>query len=167
MTTKTLFLLRHAKSSWDDPDLPDDKRPLNARGKKAASRMGRYVREKQWEIDLVFCSTAVRAMKTAERFLAEMKHAPTISYVDELYLASPNDMLELLRQVSDDHQRVMLIGHNPGFEEFVAVVTGKSLHFPTAGLATIELELERWDQCDWPLRGKLVRFDRPKEISDH
>lgn len=128
--------------------------------------MGRYFGHKKWKIDFVICSTAVRAMETAELFFAEFQDVPTISYSDELYLASPDEILELIRQVSDEYQKVMLIGHNPGFEEVVAQITNESHHFPTAGLAKIKLEVDQWNQCEWPVHGKLVRLDRPKELND-
>lgn len=165
--SKTVFFLRHAKSSWDDPSLPDDQRPLNGRGRKAAKRMGQFFQHHDWKIDFVVCSTAVRTIETADRFFAEVKNKPLIAYRDEIYLASVDDLVETLGQVPDEYQQVMLIGHNPGFEEFVAQVTGKSLHFPTAALARIELEIEHWTECDSGLRGRLARIDRPKELSDH
>ena len=163
MATKTLHLLRHAKSSWDDSQLEDRDRPLNSRGRKAASRIGRLLRERALAIDLVLCSSSARTRETAKLVFAELTNPPTISFLDELYHASPHQIVDLLSRVAEPAQFVMAIGHNPGFEEFLENLIGDAIHFPTAGLATIELEIDRWSLLNAQTRGQLKQFWKPRE----
>lgn len=164
MSTKTLLLLRHAKSSWKDLSLDDHQRTLNGRGRDAATRVGRLVQEQQFAIDLVLCSTSTRTRETADRVFEGAKSKPPISYRDDLYHASPETMIQVLSHVAEPNQCVMLIGHNPGLEEFLSQLTGNETEFPTAGLAQIELDFDRWTQFNEQTRGRLVQFWRPKEL---
>jgi phosphohistidine phosphatase len=167
MATKTLLLLRHAKSSWDDAQLDDCDRPLNSRGRKAATRMGRLLRGEKFKIDLVLCSTAARARETAERVFAEPSRGPTMRYRDDLYLASAAQTVDLLSRVTELASCILLIGHNPGFEEIVAQVTGKTIHFPTAALVQIDLPIDHWSEFNQQTRGELKNVWRPRELETH
>ena len=160
---KTLLILRHAKSSWDDSALDDHERPLNARGEKDAPRMGRLARKKGLSPELIISSDAVRARLTAE----EMANATggQILLDPRLYHASAAEILAVIRSVVEDSvATVMVVGHNPGLEELIARLTGEREPFPTAALAQIRLPIERWSAPDTAIRGALVGLWRPKEL---
>lgn len=164
MTSKSLLLLRHAKSSWDDARLDDHDRPLNGRGRRAASRMGRLIHEQAFDIDLVLCSTAKRTTETANRVFEELKTVPPIEFRGDLYLATTDQMIDALKLVAPPTRCVMLIGHNPGMEEFVEQLTGVAGRFPTAAMAQIELEIDEWTSFSNQTRGRLVQLWKPKEL---
>lgn len=136
--SRRLLLLRHAKSSWDDPTLADHDRPLAPRGRKAAKLIGEHLRHEQVGISLVLCSSALRARETLD-LLALPGEAQIES---ALYGASAEQLLERLRLVSDEVESVLLIGHNPAVQELAASLVrgGDELaerKFPTAALATV------------------------------
>src|SRR5437763_8483276 len=136
---KRLFLLRHAKSSWDDPGLTDQDRPLAARGRKAAGLVRDHVREEGIRPALVLCSTAVRARETLEG----VGLSDEVAFERELYGASADELLARLRRVPDDVESVMLIGHNPGMHDLAVLLGGSGeveRKFPTGALATFELD---------------------------
>jgi phosphohistidine phosphatase len=161
---KTLLVLRHAKSSWDDPSLDDHDRPLNARGRRDAPRMGALLRTEGLVPDLIISSDAVRARLTAEAVSAAAGHTGTIRVDGRLYLASPVEMLAVLRQVRAA-ETVLIVGHNPGLEELVARLTGEQAEMPTAALARIALPIARWRDLDGDTSGTLVRLWRPRELA--
>lgn len=150
----TLSLLRHAKSSWDDLDLDDFERPLAKRGVTAAPQMGQVLRELDLKPDLVLCSTSVRTRATLALVLLELgPPPPEVHYEDGLYLATPPKMLSYVRKVEDGTRHVMLVGHNPGTHSLALELTGMARRedmadlaskFPTAGLAIMTFEAERW-----------------------
>jgi phosphohistidine phosphatase len=149
----TLLLLRHAKSSWDDPALGDFDRPLTERGRKAARRMGEIVAERSLLPDLVVCSPARRARETCDRAVAAFGRPVEVRSEDRLYLASPQTLLEIARALPDSAARAMLIGHNPGLERFARGLAGSAegdnlqrleTKFPTAALAVLEFGGHRW-----------------------
>jgi phosphohistidine phosphatase len=162
---KTLLLLRHAKSSWENPACDDHERPLNERGRNAAKMIGRLIKQEKLQIDAVLSSTSVRTKETAALVFAQLKKPPAISYHDELYHASVNQIISMVKDVAEPARSVMVLGHNPGFEEFLTEMTGELQSFPTAGLARIEFELQRWSQLDSTVRGTLIELWRPKEMN--
>src|SRR5688572_28494879 len=195
---KTLLVLRHAKSSWDDPALDDHERPLNARGEKDAPRIGRLARDEGLAPELIVSSDAVRARLTAGA-MADATGG-RILLDPRLYHASATDILAALRSVfehsvvehsvvehsvvkhsvvkhsvvknrvvqnrvaEDNVATVMIVGHNPGLEELVTLLTGEQEHLPTAALAQIALPIERWSALDTTIRGTLIGVWRPKEL---
>ena len=162
---KTLLVLRHAKSSWDDPALDDHERPLNERGRRDAPRMGELVRGYGLMPDVVISSDAVRARLTAEAVVKAARYAGEILLDPNLYMAGPADILSLLRTVREKAETVMIVGHNPGLEELVAQLTGDRQDLPTAALAQIVLPIDRWRDLKPSTRGTLVRHWRPKELT--
>ena len=116
-----LHLLRHAKSSWDD-DADDHQRPLNRRGCEAARLIGETLPKAIGELDLVLCSTALRARETAELALGGYRPAPAILYENGLYLATAEALLHRLQQLDEADGAVMVVGHNPGLHEFAAAL---------------------------------------------
>lgn len=161
---KTLLLLRHAKSSWDDESLDDHERPLNPRGKRDAPRIGQLLRQRDLLPELILCSTAVRARQTLNRVCRAAEYEGEPLLCDDLYLAPPDAYVGTLRGVDEPVDRVMVIGHNPGLESLLTHLTGEVEHFPTAGLAVIELPIARWQDLRLSAAGRLVDFFRPKEL---
>ena len=164
---KTLLLLRHAKSSWKDPDLPDHDRPLNKRGQNDAPRMGKLLKDEELIPDLIMSSTAARAKKTAELVAKKCKYKGEIVLNHSLYGAEPADYLKILEGLSDTYKVVLLVGHSPSVEEIVEVLTGSSdVIMPTCSLAHIRLPIQNWDELNkQKIKGKLLKVWRPKELS--
>jgi phosphohistidine phosphatase len=161
---KTLLLLRHAKSSWSDPTLADFDRPLNKRGQKAAAVIGKVLRNNSIDFDLCLSSTSVRTRQTAELVFRESGMQPQIIFRDDLYHASAEQITNILQQVDEPHSTVLVIGHNPGFQELLTRLTGDEQGFPTAALATVELPIEQWSDMRDQTRGLLTEMWRPKEL---
>lgn len=168
---KTLILLRHAKSDWADPALTDHDRPLAERGREAAPRMGAWLKAHGPRPDLVLCSTATRARQTLALALKELGAAPETRFDRGLYLAGGAGVLARLRQAPDEAATLLLVGHNPDLEQLARrlATTGDkpalarlAEKYPTAGLAVIELPVERWS--DTGPGGWLVAFETPKTV---
>lgn len=160
---KTLLVLRHAKSSWDDSALDDHERPLNARGEDDAPRMGRLARAEGLSPQLIISSDAVRARLTAAAMAAatggQMQLEP------RLYHADAAQILAVLRSVIQQNvATAMIVGHNPGLEDLIAHLTGEHESLPTAALAHIVLPIDRWSDLDTSIRGTLIELWRPKEL---
>jgi phosphohistidine phosphatase len=163
---KTLLILRHAKSSWAEPAVPDHQRPLNDRGKRDAPRMGQLVKDEGLVPDLILSSTALRARKTAKKVAKACGYDSLIEQTDSFYQAYPDDYIQVLRCVSDEHDSVMVVGHNPCLEELVEVVSGQRHTMPTAALAHVVLEIDRWEQMCMQTAGRLIQIWRPKELPE-
>jgi phosphohistidine phosphatase len=169
LTMKRLYLLRHAKSSWKDPELADHDRPLAGRGRRASNAIAGHLLEQGIEPELVLCSSARRTRETLERVEPALG-TPTVQIEPELYAAGAGELLERLRRVPDTVGSVMLIGHNPGMEDLALDLARPSPEaremaekFPTAALATLVFEAERWGALD---RGaaELAAFVRPRDL---
>ena len=166
---KRLYLLRHAKSSWDDSSLPDHDRPLAGRGRRASKAIARHLREEDIKPDLVLCSSARRARETLDR-LEKALGASTVQVEDDLYAASASQLLDRVRRVPDGVESVMLIGHNPGLQELAlglarASATADELaaKYPTAALATLEFSASSWRELDNGA-ADLVALVRPRDL---
>jgi phosphohistidine phosphatase len=150
----TLSLLRHAKSSWSNPGLPDRDRPLAGRGLTDAPLMGQAMAERGIDPDLVLCSSARRTRDTLDLVLPELRVEPQVTYEDALYHASPETMLEMLRAVRPGMNRVLLVGHNPEIHAFALDLIGSGpkhlreqlmTKYPTAGLTVINFAAGLWE----------------------
>ena len=148
----TLYLLRHAKSSWDDPHLADHDRPLAPRGRRDARRIGKHLARLGIEPQLVLCSAAERTRETYELLRPALGASLTVVFEEALYAASSDTLLERIRSVLEPTVSVMLIGHNPGLHQLAVVLasTGAELErlgasFPTAALATLTVA-RPWSQ---------------------
>ena len=161
---KTLIILRHAKSSWDNSRLADHDRPLNSRGKEDAPKMGRQLDQEELVPDLIISSSAERALATAESAALAAGYEAEIQVTRQLYHADPDAYLEVLRQVPDKLERVMVVGHNPGMEELVEQLTGRYHRMPTAALAQIQLPIARWASLDDETNGRLINLWYPREL---
>ncbi len=162
---KTLLLLRHAKSSWKYPELPDHDRPLNKRGKRDAPRIAKIIRDNGLVPDLILSSTAKRARKTAEIVAKTCGYAKNVDLTPALYHAAPRTYIGTLSNLADDYQRIMVVGHNPGLEELLKILVGRKELFPTATLALVLLPLAKWRELNYETTGKLINVWRPREIA--
>lgn len=157
---KNLVLLRHAKSSWENPGLDDFDRPLAPRGKKDAPKIGRALATASSVPDVVVCSTAKRARQTADLVLEAAGYSGTIRHEDRIYEASVETLLDVIRSIDESAETAMLVGHNPGFEMLASALVGPKSHaasirFPTSTLARIELASGAWSQVG-PGAGTLI-----------
>lgn len=159
-----LYVMRHAKSRWDQAGTPDHERGLNGRGKRDALAMGAQLMRRGMMPQWILCSTAKRARATAKRLQRAADTRLCIRYHDALYAATAQDCLTLLRDIDEEVQRAMLIGHNPGLEELVAQLTQRAVTLQTACIAVIALPIESWGQLDRSTRGVLVNELQPDDV---
>lgn len=160
---KRLLILRHAKSSWADSSMEDWQRPLNDRGRRDAPRAGEWLREHDLLPDLIVTSNAVRARSTAEAVAKASGYEGDIIKESALYHAAPEDVIEVLTGISDEAQSVLIVGHNPGFEDLVRKLTGESHGMPTAALFVLDLPIARWRELDLELDAALVSSWQPRD----
>jgi phosphohistidine phosphatase len=161
---KQLYLIRHAKSSWDNPDLKDHDRPLNKRGKRDAPLMAKVLRKKGVKPDLILSSSAKRAFDFAKIIAEEVGYKKNkIVVLKDLYMAGEDEMLNAVRSVKDNINTVFLIGHNPDLTSFANSLSNYSLdNIPTSGVFQIEFDSDRWNDINIG-KGKFVSFDYPKK----
>lgn len=162
---KTLYVLRHAKSSWENYNQTDFERPLNERGLLAASRMGQLMSEKSFVPDSIVSSTAARARQTAEMVKEAANFNVKIQFDKRIYEATTADLFEVLEETSDEIKSLLIVGHNPGLENLVRNLTEEVREMPTAALAEIRLKIESWKDVSLAC-GKLRNLFKPKEIVD-
>jgi len=161
---KTLLLLRHAKSSWKNPDLADHERPLKKRGKRDAPNMGKFLAKNDLLPDLIVTSTAVRARETA-RLLADAAAYPGNIHEDEtLYPTEVRRCITTIQGLSDEYSRVMLVGHNPGLEDFLGNVAGRYERFPTCAVARLDADIEQWRDFLLNDAVELTAIYRPRDL---
>lgn len=164
---KTLIVVRHAKSSWDHPELSDFARPLNGRGEKDAPRMARRLKEKDFTINTVVSSPAVRALTTCHVF-TEVLGFPQeqIQTSKQLYHAGDEIILSVVRGLKDhpvENEVALLFGHNPGLTDFVNNLVDEDIdNVPTTGIVCCKLNIEKWSEARWGC-GEMEFFDFPKK----
>lgn len=161
---KTLYLVRHAKSSWGDPFLDDFHRPLHERGLRDAPRMAMKLKERESHPDLVISSPAARALSTC-MLMAEAVGYPAsnIKTDRKLYHASDDEILRIVQNLHDNNDSVMIFSHNPGLTEFVNRLNKKPLtdNIPTCGVVCMTLPFSSWKDIQWGM-SETVFFDFPK-----
>jgi phosphohistidine phosphatase len=168
---KTLYIVRHAKSSWDDTELSDFDRPLNDRGKKDAPRMGKRLREKKVTPDIMLSSPAERALATCKEIAGKLGFSKDKIKTDKrLYHADEDQILQVLSELKDaardSEEVVMIFGHNPGLTEFANSLLNESLmNIPTCGVVHATLNIEHWRDIHFGC-GQMLNFDFPKKIKD-
>lgn len=168
---KTIYIIRHAKSSWDDPDLSDFQRPLNERGKRDAPRMGKRLKEKDLHPDVVLSSPARRALSTAKRICKEIGFEKANIRTDRrLYHADEEAILAVLREIRDKHDLVFIFGHNPGLTDFVNLIARDDTdlfidNIPTCGVVAFTFDVESWTGINWK-SGTMILYDFPKNKND-
>jgi len=163
---KTLLLMRHAKSSWDDETLEDHDRPLNKRGLRAAPRMGRLLAALELSPDFIVSSTALRAMETARLVAAECSYSGIIREDPSLYLASAEAYVAAARRLRKQVQRPLIIGHNPGLESLLRHLTAVDMHIPTGAIARLDLPDISWSDLGLTPCCHLESFWKPKELKE-
>ncbi len=169
---KRIYLLRHAKSSWDDVALDDFQRPLNARGRKAAKRMAKHFAEAGIRPHMVLCSAALRTRATYDLLEPALQGVP-VSFEDCIYEASRSDLLHRLQRLDGHLESVLLIGHNPGLEKLaLGLCGGHGDHvglerlehkYPTGALAVLDSNVPHWPELDIN-KCTLAEFIRPKDL---
>ena len=160
---KTLYVIRHAKSSWEPSFLHDFDRKLNARGKADALVMASRLKEKGMFPDFVVCSPAKRALKTAKRFM-KVFDVPSsfITQEKQLYLPKLENIYDIIFSFTEDKQQIFLFTHNPGITEFVNdVANAKIINIPTSGIVAITFNNLKWNQITSG-SGQVLFFDYPK-----
>jgi phosphohistidine phosphatase len=158
---KELLIMRHAKSSWDQPYRTDFERPLNKRGRKAAPRMGEFLAERDLLPDLIVSSPAERAKQTADLFSEASGYDGELRFEQDIYHAFAGDLLAVVRGLPDEAERVMLVGHNPGFEMLVEQLCGGDVRMTTAAIAYIKLPVLSWKDVESEM-GELQWLVTPK-----
>jgi phosphohistidine phosphatase len=167
---RRVYLLRHAKSSWEDGSLADRERPLAGRGKRAAKTMARHIEAERIRPDLVLCSPARRTRETLERIEGALGDGVETRLDEALYGASEARLLGCLKALPQKVGSVMLVGHNPGLEDLALALASEGAElarlrekYPTAALATIDLPADRWSAVERG-SGELVAYVRPKDL---
>lgn len=169
---KSLTLLRHAKSTWNDPVERDFDRPLNGRGRRAAHRMGQYLKDEDLAFDQVVASPALRVQQTVAGIEDGYGAPLTPVYDRRIYMASASSLLDLVHGLDDRYDKVLLVGHNPGLEDLVLMLVPHTaaglrdeveIKYPTATLAELRFDADRWAAVA-ERSGTLARFKRPREL---
>lgn len=169
---RRLMLLRHAKSSWDVPELADLDRPLAPRGRRIAPLIARQMAKQRWIPDLVLCSQAERVRETWQLMAPVLGENIPCKTLRTIYPGAPSRLLMTLQRAPAEARVVLMIGHNPGLGSFATALCDAgpkkaldkmSAKFPTAGLAVIDFDLERWSDVA-PGTGRLEAFVRPKDL---
>jgi phosphohistidine phosphatase len=166
---KRLYLLRHAKSAWGDPTLPDRERPLAPRGRKAAKRMARWARKHDVRPQLVLCSSAVRARQTLQRVLPGLGE-PAVWIEVTLYAAAADTLLARIRALPEEVDEVMLVGHNPGLMDLALLLAAPGPNrkrargnVPTGALVELELAAGHWRDVEAG-GARMRRFVVPRDL---
>jgi len=162
---RILYLLRHAKSSWADATLRDFDRPLKKRGREAAERVGQRMASENLSNPLIICSPAVRTRETAEIVLTSANLHVEPRFDERIYEASLRELVQIVTEIADDRDVVIMIGHNPGFEELLSFLTGEYRRMPTCALAKVEFGDVSWKDVRAG-EGSLEWFIAPKELPD-
>lgn len=163
---KTLLLMRHGKSSWKHPELSDRERPLTKRGIRASLHMGEFMVLKELVPQKIITSSAVRALETARLLAQKCQREDAIIAVDELYLAEPDLYINYLKTLPDDLERVMVVGHNPGLESLLQMLSGRIEMLTTAVVAFLSLPIKSWSELSSETEGDLIELWRPKELPE-
>ena len=159
---KTLFLIRHAKSSWGDTALPDKDRPLSDRGRRDAPKMGERLAKRDVKPDLILSSPAMRALKTAEIIAKKLDYRRKDIVVDDrFYAVAADDLLDVIHKLDDKLERVMLFGHNPELTELAHRLSSKITHMPTCAVAEFTFDAKSWSKIG-KVKPAKVALDYPK-----
>ncbi len=164
---KTLFAIRHAKSSWSDTGVTDHERPLNERGRRDCASMAQALRERQIVPDVILSSSAVRTRATAESLASALdRPADDIRICRDWYLASAARWLEAIQQIDEGFETAFVVGHNPGMNELADRILRHEVlpDFPTLAIAWIELDVSYWGEADWKT-GRLREFLTPRNLT--
>jgi phosphohistidine phosphatase len=167
-----LTLLRHAKSSWDDHGLDDFDRPLNERGRKAARRVGRELKQRHIRFDQVIASPAVRVRETLDELVEGYGEGLNVRFDEQVYAANVETLLDIVRRIPDEIHAPLLVGHNPGLQELLLGLTrddagglrrSVAAKYPTAAVAVLTLPAPRWSEVA-PDSGEIRELILPRAL---
>ena len=163
--SKTLFIVRHAKSSWDEAGLEDRDRPLNERGKEEAPKMGKHLAGYSVKPELITSSPALRALKTAEKIAKEIGFKKSDVVVDEgIYTFNGGSLMDVVKGFDDKYKSVMMVGHNPAITSFANEISNAGIdNIPTCGVVLLEFDARKWKDVGKG-GGRLLEFDYPKKL---
>lgn len=164
---KTLLLMRHAKSSWNDPGQSDHDRVLNARGVRDAPRMAEWLEQQGLIPDSITCSTASRAFQTAVLVAKTLRHEAPLRATATLYHADSAAWLSVIRDLPAESRCALCVSHNPGIEGLVSTLTGTPQHLPTAAIAVLKLPINDWREFDGQNQVDDWTLRRPKDLPGH
>ncbi len=162
---KEVYLVRHAKSSWEEMGLSDHDRPLNKRGKRDAPKMASHLYETVGSLDVIVSSTAKRALLTAKQFQSAFE-AELDDFIEEenLYHASSEEILMVISEIEDKHQRAAIFGHNPGFTSFANHFSSIYIeNVPTTGIVGVKFDVNKWNEVS-EANGSVFFFTYPKKL---
>ena len=162
---KRLFIVRHAKSDWDNPTLDDFDRPLNKRGERNAPFMGKVLAEKGIKPDAIISSPANRALRTAELIAKEVGYEKNITPNQYIYEAYVTALQEIVEYLYDTHETVLLVGHNPGVSALAYMLCGMTEQMPTCAIVEIEFDCDSWMNASKE-NSKLISYDYPKNYDE-
>jgi phosphohistidine phosphatase len=158
---KRLLIMRHAKSSWKDDSIQDHERPLKKRGLKDAGEIGKILKRKDLVPDKIVSSNAVRAADTASVVAEKSGYKKEVEFTDRLYMAEGSAILDLIKNQPDSVKTLMVIGHNPGMEALVQVLSKKIESLATANVAYFEIDIKSWKDLSKDVKIKLRKFWQP------
>jgi phosphohistidine phosphatase len=165
---KTLILMRHAKSSWSEPQMDDSERPLNKRGRRNASEIGRWLADTGHLPQYAFVSPSTRTRETWQGIAGELQ-APRADFLPALYHASAETMLQALKGAPDTAASLLMLGHQPGIGDFALRLLPAQIHdpefarYPTAATAVIAFDADSWSAVGWG-NGRLIDFVTPHTL---
>lgn len=161
---KTLLLMRHAKSNWDDAALKDFDRPLNRRGQVDAPRMGRLLLLNDLVPDAVLCSPAQRTRETYQLLQYEWPHVRSVAFPEGLYHCPALNLCDVIRTADESASRLMVIGHNPGLSDFLFCSVQYDDKFPTAAVAWLTVDINAWSDFHPQQTVRLQEIWRPRDV---
>ncbi len=162
---KTLFLVRHAKSTWSEPRVSDLERQLNERGKRDAPKVGKCLSKCKVKPEIIISSPAVRALRTAEKISKELSYKKSDILVDDyIYTSGAISLFNLIKSIGNSFQNAMLVGHNPSITQLVNNLSNSGFeNIPTCGVAIIKFNSGSWSQIGIKT-GKLLDYFTPKSL---
>ncbi len=159
---KTIYLIRHAKSDWGDFDINDAKRGLSERGKRDIPLMANELHKKNIKPDLIISSSSNRTKLTVQGLLKELDYSIKTIYDDELYLATPNTILSIIKNTNDKYKSIFIVGHNPGITDFANLMSDADIeNIPTLGIVALKCKTKKWKGCKFN-SAKVEFFIYPK-----
>ena len=163
---KVLLMLRHAKSSWKDKTVDDHDRPLNKRGRREAIKMGEHLKKTNIVPDTIMTSSALRAIETTKYICRYSGYNNLVEVNFSLHRGGIDSYINSLTTVSNDKQKLLIIGHNPDLEELAGILINRTIRIPTCTLVQVKLNIENWKSIDLHcnFRSELVDIWRPKKI---
>jgi len=160
---RSLVIMRHAKASFKNAGIKDGKRPLTKKGEKSAAEIANKINERELFPQMILTSTAIRAIQTAEIVAKIIDFNGEIQHEKGLYMAEADEIIKILRELPDELERVLVIGHNPGLESMIPMLTDQIKDLPTAGVAYLSLPISHWKELNSKTEAELVELWRPQK----